>query len=61
METVRRYRKNILTGGSAVNPDASDLRGLPESSESDWNGDGKFESTELYRENGSVVNKWNPN
>jgi len=67
METVRRFRKNIFTGRSALNWDdlqgrlsQPDFRQLLESSESDWNGDGKFESGELYREDGSVVNKWNP-
>jgi hypothetical protein len=67
METVRRFRKNIFTGRSALNWDdlqgrlsQPDFRLLLESSESDWNGDGKFESGELYREDGSVVNKWNP-
>jgi len=74
METVRRFRKNIFTGRSALNwddlqgrlpqgglsPGGRDFQKLLESSESDWNGDGKFESVELYREDGSVVNKWNP-
>jgi len=67
METVRRFRRNIFTGMSALNWDdlqgrlsQPDFRQLLESSESDWNGDGKFESGELYREDGSVVNKWRP-
>jgi hypothetical protein len=68
METVRRFRKSIFTGKSALSWDdlqrrlsqgGSDLRQLLESSESDWNGDGKFESGEVYREDGSVVNRWN--
>jgi len=67
METVRRYRRNFFTDRSALSWDelqvrlsrsGSDLRQLLESSESDWNGDGVFESGEVYRENGSVVNKW---
>ena len=67
METLRRFRKDIFTGKSAVNWDdlqrrlfqsGPDFRQLLESSESDWNGDGKFESGEEYREDGSVVNKW---
>jgi len=67
METVRRFRRNFFIGNSALNWDelqgrlsGSDFRQLLESSESDWNGDGKFESREEYREDGSVVNKWNP-
>jgi hypothetical protein len=69
METVRRFRRNFFAGRSALNWDdlqgrlsqgGTDFRQLLESSESDWNGDGKFESGELYREDGSVVNKWNP-
>jgi len=69
METVRRFRRNIFAGRSALNWDElqgrlsqgrQDFRQLLESSESDWNGDGKFESQEMYREDGSVVNKWNP-
>ncbi|MDR2922055.1 MAG: hypothetical protein LBU85_01790 [Treponema sp.] len=73
METVRRFRKDIFAGRAAMSWDelqgklpsgslsqgGTDLRQLLESSESDWNGDGKFESGELYREDGSVVNKWN--
>jgi len=69
METVRHFRRNFFAGNSALNWDelqgrlsqgGTDLRQLLESSESDWNGDGKFESGELYREDGLVVNKWNP-
>jgi hypothetical protein len=69
METVRRFRRNIFTGRSAMNWDelqekllygGPDFHRLLESSESDWNGDGKFESGELYQEDGSVVYKWNP-
>jgi hypothetical protein len=69
METVRRFRRNFFAGRSALNWDelqwrlsygGLDFRQLLESSESDWNGDGKFESREEYREDGSVVNKWNP-
>jgi hypothetical protein len=68
METVRRFRQDIFTGRSALNWDelqrrlpqyGPDFRQLLESSESDWNGDGIFESGELYRQDGSVVNKWN--
>ena len=68
METVRRFRKSIFTGKSALSWDelqgrllqsGLDFRKLLESSESDWNGDGKFESGEVYREDGSVMNRWN--
>jgi hypothetical protein len=68
METVRRFRQNIFTGRSALSWDelqrrlpqyGPDFRQLLESSESDWDGDGVFESGELYREDGSVVNRWN--
>jgi hypothetical protein len=64
METVRHFRKDIFTGRSALSWDElqrrlsqgrPDFRQLLESSESDWNGDGIFESGELYREDGSVV------
>jgi hypothetical protein len=67
METLRRFRKDVFTGKSALNWDdlqrrlsqgGQDFRQLLESSESDWNGDGNFESVEVYREDGSVVNKW---
>jgi hypothetical protein len=68
METVRRFRRDFFAGRSALNWDelqgrlsqGVDFRQLLESSESDWNGDGKFESGELYLEDGSVVNRWNP-
>jgi hypothetical protein len=69
METVRHFRRNFFAGKSALNWDelqgrlsqsGTDFRQLLESSESDWNGDGKFESREMYREDGSVVNNWNP-
>jgi hypothetical protein len=68
METIRRFRKNLFSGRTALSWDdlqgrlaqgGTDYRRLLESSESDWNGDGIFESGELYREDGSVVNKWN--
>jgi len=67
METLRHFRKDIFAGKSALNWDdlqrrlsqnGPDFRQLFESSESDWNGDGVFESGEVYREDGSVVNKW---
>jgi len=69
METVRRFRRNFFTGRSALNWDelqarlsqtGPNFRQLLESSESDWNGDGTFESGELYLEDGSVVNRWKP-
>jgi hypothetical protein len=66
METVRRFRRDFFAGRSALSWDElqgrlsqPDFRLLLESSESDWNGDGKFESGELYLEDGSVVYKWN--
>jgi len=67
METVRHFRRDFFAGKTALSWDElqgklsqPDFRQLLESSESDWNGDGKFESGELYRKDGSVVNKWNP-
>jgi hypothetical protein len=53
METVRRFRP-LEHGGE--NP----LRYQPivESSESDWDGDGVYETAETFREDGSVVYSW---
>jgi hypothetical protein len=50
LETVRRFRRTPRPGQEPLN-----FKEALESSESDWNGDGFFESGEVYLEDGSVV------
>ena len=49
-ETIRRFRRP-----SSANWDFRDYRSLIASSESDWNGDGRYITREVYRQDGSVV------
>ncbi|GHV96356.1 hypothetical protein AGMMS50293_26760 [Spirochaetia bacterium] len=53
METQRRFRRPGPGWDDFLN-----YRDLLASSESDWNGDGLFETGELYLEDGSVVYSW---
>jgi hypothetical protein len=53
METVRRFR-NPAPGWD----DFLDYKSLIASSESDWNGDGVYETGEVYLQDGSVVYSW---
>jgi len=53
METIRRFHPPA--------PDFQEnfyIRRLLASSESDWTGDGRYKTGEVYREDGSVVYKW---
>jgi hypothetical protein len=50
METVRRFRRLVYNGENAL-----DYKKIVECSESDWNGDGVYETGEVYLEDGSVV------
>ena len=51
METIRRFRRP----GTGFNETLFDYRSLLASSESDWTGDGRFKTGELYLPDGSVV------
>lgn len=57
-ETIRRFRR---PGPDFPWADADlkfDYRSLISSSQSDWTGEGKFQTTEVYRQDGSVVYSW---
>ena len=53
METVRRFRRLAYNGENPL-----DYAKILVSSESDWNGDGVYETAEEYREDGSVLRSW---
>ena len=53
LETIRRFR--VPPPGRE---DMLDYQNLAASSESDWDGDGVYETGELYLEDGSVVYSW---
>jgi hypothetical protein len=53
METVRRFRKPAPDRDNFL-----DYKALVASSESDWDGDGIYETGEVYLESGSVVYSW---
>jgi hypothetical protein len=55
METLRLFRR-LGYNGNEENP--LDYKKFTEHSESDWDGDGIYESAEDYREDGSVVRSW---
>jgi len=52
METIRRFRR---PGHNYVWRDVFDYRRLVASSESDWSGDGRHKTREVYQTDGSVV------
>jgi len=53
METIRRFFP-----AAPDFPENFDIRKLIASSESDWTGDGRFKTGEVYRQDGSVVYTW---
>jgi len=53
METIRRFFPPTLDF-----PENFDIRKLIASSESDWTGDGRHKTGEVYRQDGSVVYTW---
>jgi hypothetical protein len=53
METLRRFRRLEYDGENPL-----DYQRIVAFSESDWNGDGVYESAEEYRTDGSVVYSW---
>jgi hypothetical protein len=55
METLRRFRRAPGASDAAADETAIDYRRVVEYTESDWNGNGVFETSEEYREDGSVV------
>ncbi|MDR0322567.1 MAG: hypothetical protein LBI28_13805 [Treponema sp.] len=55
METIRRFRR---PPPGYVWEDILDYRRLIASSESDWSGDGRHKTTEVYQLDGSVVYSW---
>ena len=58
METLRRFRR---PGANFLLTEAGemfDFRSLIASTESDWAGDGRFKTGEVYRQDGSVVYSW---
>jgi tetratricopeptide (TPR) repeat protein len=58
METIRRFRR---PGPDFPRPDLEgkfDFRSLIASSQSDWTGEGRFETGEVYLPDGSVVYSW---
>ncbi|MDR1586791.1 MAG: hypothetical protein LBS57_04980 [Treponema sp.] len=58
METLRRFRASPDASDAAAAETPVDYRRIVEYVESDWNGDGVFETSEEYREDGSVVYSW---
>jgi hypothetical protein len=66
METIRRFRAAAVapddgaapSSGDATWEDPLDYKKVVEFSESDWNGDGIFETSEEYLLDGSVVYSW---
>ncbi|MDR2134405.1 MAG: hypothetical protein LBP27_04790, partial [Treponema sp.] len=55
METLRRFRAVPGASDAAADETPIDYRRIVEYAESDWNGNGVFETAEEYREDGSVV------
>ncbi|MCL2804585.1 MAG: hypothetical protein FWD26_01420 [Treponema sp.] len=56
METIRRFRSLDVVAAGGI--DFLDYRSLIVSSESDWSGDGKHKTKEMYLPDGSVVYLW---
>jgi tetratricopeptide (TPR) repeat protein len=59
METLRHFRpvSGAISGGGEEDTPL-DYRRVIGFTESDWNGDGVFETSEEYREDGSIVYSW---
>jgi hypothetical protein len=55
METIRRFRRPVPEQGTG---DHVEWRHLLSSSESDWSGDGRYKTAEVYLQDGSVVYSW---
>jgi tetratricopeptide (TPR) repeat protein len=55
METIRRFQEDAADGGGAGLPD---YKKIIRFSESDWNGDGIFETSEQYLSDGTIVYSW---
>jgi len=55
METIRRFRAPTAAQMADMLYDSLDFRSLIASSESDWQGDGRHKTREVYLEDGSVV------
>lgn len=58
METIRRFR---IQGGSSGSGEGGGYAPIPESSESDWDGDGVYETGEEYLPDGSTIRSWDLN
>jgi tetratricopeptide (TPR) repeat protein len=58
METIRRFHRPGHELSWADAEELLDYRALIASSESDWTGDGRFMTGEVYLPDGSVVYKW---
>jgi hypothetical protein len=54
METIRRFREAAPSAEEGI----PEFERILEFSESDWDGDGIFETGEQYLSNGSVVYSW---
>jgi hypothetical protein len=55
METIRRFQEDAADGGGEGLPD---YKKIIRFSESDWDGDGIFETSERYLPDGTVVYSW---
>ncbi|MDR1868887.1 MAG: ATP-binding protein [Treponema sp.] len=58
METVRHFRRPSPDLPPPDTDGTFDFRRMIESSESDWSGDGKHKTREVYLQDGSVVYSW---
>ena len=63
METIRRFRQDrpAQTSGTGELADAPDYSWALESSESDWDGDGVYETGESYLPGGGIARSWDMN
>jgi hypothetical protein len=58
METRRRFRKPPLPAEGAGEEDILDYKREVEFSESDWDGNGIFETAEEYLPDGRIIYSW---
>ncbi|MDR1410725.1 MAG: hypothetical protein LBI91_00805 [Spirochaetaceae bacterium] len=61
METLRRFRTPPLSGGEDTAYVPFKYEAVPESSESDWDGDGIYETGEEYLDDGRTARSWDMN
>ncbi|MDR2517130.1 MAG: hypothetical protein LBC88_07100 [Spirochaetaceae bacterium] len=61
METVRRFRRKSAAEAGRESPLLPETEAILESSESDWDGDGVFETGEEYYPDGTVRRSWDFN